>query len=39
VKLVVAARGQFGNPEGRECTTLEAVTRQRLMKTQEAEKT
>jgi hypothetical protein len=32
-------RGQFGNPEEGERPPLEAVTRERLMKTQQAEKT
>jgi hypothetical protein len=38
VKLVAEARVQFGNPEERERPLLEAVTRQRLVKTQQAEK-
>jgi hypothetical protein len=38
-KLVVEARGQFGNPEEGERPLLEAATRQRLVKTQQAQKT
>jgi hypothetical protein len=38
-KLVVEARVQFGNPEEGEYPSLEAVTEQRLVKTQQAEKT
>jgi hypothetical protein len=38
-KLVAEAWGQFGNPEEGERPSLEAVTRQRLVKTQQAEKT
>jgi hypothetical protein len=37
-ELVVEARGQFGNPDG-EHPPLEAVIRQRLVKTKQAEKT
>jgi hypothetical protein len=39
VKPVVEARGQFGNPEEGERPPFEAVTRQRLVKTQHTEKT
>jgi hypothetical protein len=39
VKLVAEAQGQFGNPEERERSPLEAVTIQRLVKTQQTEKT
>jgi hypothetical protein len=38
-KLLAAVRGQFGNPEEGECPPLEAVTRQRLVKTEQTEKT
>jgi hypothetical protein len=38
-KLEAEARGQFGNPEEGERPLLEAVTRQRLMKIQQTEKT
>jgi hypothetical protein len=39
VMLVAEARGQFGNPEKGERPPLEAVTRQRLVKTQQTKKT
>jgi hypothetical protein len=39
VKLVAEERGQFGNPEEGEHPPSEAVTRQRLAKTQQTEKT
>jgi hypothetical protein len=39
MKLVAEARGQFRNPEEGERPPLEAVTRQRLVKTQQTEKT
>jgi hypothetical protein len=38
LKLVAEAWGQFVNPVEKECTPLEAVTRQQLVKTQQAEK-
>jgi hypothetical protein len=37
--LVAEARGQFGNPEEGERPPLETVTRQRLVKAQQGEKT
>jgi hypothetical protein len=37
--VVAEARGQFGNPEEGERLPLEAATRQRLVKTLQAEKT
>jgi hypothetical protein len=37
-KLVAEAWGQFGNPDERERLPLEAFTRQRPVKTQQAEK-
>jgi hypothetical protein len=39
VKLVAVARGQFRNQEEGESPPLEAVIRQRLVKTQQIEKT
>jgi hypothetical protein len=36
--VVAEARGQFGNPEEGERPPLEAVTSQRLVKTQQTEK-
>jgi hypothetical protein len=39
VKLVAEERGQFGNPEEGERPSSEAVTRQRLLKTQQIDKT
>jgi hypothetical protein len=33
MKLIAEAWGQFGNPRGSEMFAVEAVTRQRLMKT------
>jgi hypothetical protein len=38
-KLVAEARGQFGSTEEGERPPLEAVTRERLVKTQQTEKT
>jgi hypothetical protein len=38
-KLVAEARGVFGNPEEGERPPLETVTRQRMMKAQQAGKT
>jgi hypothetical protein len=37
-ELVAEAPRQFGNPEGGESPPFEAVTRQRLVKTQQAGK-
>jgi hypothetical protein len=37
-KLVTEAQGKLGNPEERECPTLQNVAR-KLVKTQQAEKT
>jgi hypothetical protein len=37
-KLVAEVREEFGNPEEGECPPLKAVTIQRLVKTQKAEK-
>jgi hypothetical protein len=39
LEAVAEARGQFGNPEEGERPSLEAVTRARLMNTQQTEKT
>jgi hypothetical protein len=39
VKLVAEARRELGNPEEQERTPFEAATRQRLVKTQQVEKT
>jgi hypothetical protein len=38
-KMVAEAQGHFGNPEEGERPQLKAVTRQRLVKTQQAERT
>jgi hypothetical protein len=38
-KLVAEARGQFGKPEERERSPLKSVTKQRIVKAQQAGKT